>query len=82
MLSECGDHIDICLKQMPSIIESKPTIDNKIKTAKYLAKLHLQYCAILSQLNNHKDALEHAKYGSKYIHMIVRELINMTEDNS
>eukprot|EP00826_Nyctotherus_ovalis_P043069 TRINITY_DN4504_c0_g1_i8.p1 TRINITY_DN4504_c0_g1~~TRINITY_DN4504_c0_g1_i8.p1 ORF type:complete len:269 (-),score=36.30 TRINITY_DN4504_c0_g1_i8:868-1674(-) len=80
MLNECGTHLSMCLKQAPSLVESKPTPDNKLKIAKYLTKLHMQYCAILSQLNNHKEALEHAKYSAKYIHLTLCELSNLLED--
>jgi len=69
----------MCLKQAPLLVESKPTPENKQKVAKYLIKLHMQYCAILSQLNNHKEALEHAKYSAKYIHLGLEELVNVLE---
>lgn len=72
-------NIALCLKQIPFIIKSKNTPENKIKTAKYIAKLHMQYCAILSQQNNHAEAVEHAKYGAKYNHLGFQEIYKIFE---
>ena len=33
----------------------------KIKKTSYLAKIHIQSCAVLSQIQNHKQALNHAR---------------------
>jgi hypothetical protein len=79
MLNECGVHLNMCLKQVPLLVEAKPTPDNKLKVAKYITKLHMQYCAILSQLDNHKEALEHAKYSARYIHLALQELVKVLE---
>jgi len=80
MLEECGNHIEFCLKQVPNLIESKKTLENKLKTTKYLAKLHMQYCAVLSQQSRHQDAIEHAKYGTRYIHHSLKLLQEITEN--
>ena len=53
--------------------------NNNIKNLKYLCKLHLEYCAILSQQNKHNEALDHAKYGVKYAHVIINQTINIIE---
>ena len=79
MLEECGNHIETCLGQISPLLEARQTTENKLKLVKYLAKLHLQYCAILSQQSKHREALEHAKYGCKYIHHALRKLRNMVE---
>ena len=79
MLEGCGNHIDFCLRQTPMLIESNPSVGNKIKTGKYLGKLHLQYCAILSQQNRHEEALQHAKYAAKYMHLLMNDLIENAE---
>ena len=39
-----------------------------------IGKLKLQYCAILSQLNRHKDAMNTAKEGTKIGHQLVEDL--------
>ena len=39
------------------------------------AKLRLQFCAILSQLHRHKEALEQAQEGIKIAHLIIRDSI-------
>jgi len=57
----------------------KDPVDNKMKFLKYLSKVHMQYCAILSQQSKHTEALDHAKYGVKYTHMILYETIKIAE---
>ena len=74
MLDNCGTHIEFCLEQIPSLINTNCTINNKLKTAKYISKLHLQYCAILSQQSKHQEALEHSKYAAKYLHFLLKNL--------
>lgn len=34
----------------------------------------MQYCAILSQIHRHKDALYHAKEGVKLSHLLINDL--------
>jgi len=41
------------------------------------AKLRLQFCAILSQLHRHKEALEQAQEGIKLAHLIIRDSISV-----
>jgi len=39
----------------------------------------MQYCAILSQQNNHIEALKHAKYGTKYSHDFIKETLKIAQ---
>jgi len=39
--------------------------------------LRLQFCAILSQLHRHKEALEQAQEGIKLSHLIIRDTISV-----
>jgi hypothetical protein len=39
-----------------------------------LAKLQMQFCAILSQIHRHKDALQQAKESIKLSHLVISDL--------
>eukprot|EP00826_Nyctotherus_ovalis_P005267 TRINITY_DN11182_c0_g1_i3.p1 TRINITY_DN11182_c0_g1~~TRINITY_DN11182_c0_g1_i3.p1 ORF type:complete len:407 (-),score=46.20 TRINITY_DN11182_c0_g1_i3:360-1580(-) len=79
MLEGCGNTLNFCLKQVPALIRANPTKANKVKNTKYLARLHIQYCAILSQQSRHKEALQHSKYGIKYLHYLLYDLRETAE---
>ena len=49
----------------------------RIFKIKLEAKLRLQFCAILSQLHRHKEALEQAQEGIKLSHLIIRDKISV-----
>ena len=49
----------------------------RIFKIKLEAKLRLQFCAILSQLHRHKEALEQAQEGIKLSHLIIRDCISV-----
>lgn len=74
MLDGCGSTLNYCLKQVPALLKFNPSKASKVKNTKYLARLHIQYCAILSQQDRHKEALQHAKYGAKYLHYLLYDL--------
>jgi hypothetical protein len=44
-----------------------------------LGKLKMQYCAILSQVHRHKDALEHAREGVRISHLLIEDLKQLCE---
>jgi hypothetical protein len=50
-----------------------------LKNIKILNKLHMQYCAILSQQNKHEEALEHAKYAVIFGHQALLKTIQIAE---
>ena len=63
-LEECSLCLDACLTQvqspiMKSVYKQNPA--QKLKKLKYECKIHMQVCALLSQLNRHQEALCHAK---------------------
>ena len=63
-LEECALCLDACLHQINSQyllpkFSGKPT--RKLKKIKYECKIHMQVCALLSQLHRHQEALCHAK---------------------
>jgi len=49
------------------------SISTRIHKLKFECRLHLQLCAIYSQLHKHKDAYEQAKEGVRLAHVIVRD---------
>lgn len=80
MLEECGNSVRVCLKQIPVLVACHPTAENKLKHLKYLGKLHMQYCAVLSQQSRHGEALDHAKYGTRYVHLVILEVTRLAEN--
>lgn len=92
MLEECAQCIEHSLEHLPTNmlnLEEK-SISNRMRKVFIIGKLKLQYCAILSQIHRHKDALLQAREGVKIQHQLIydmhelcafyvkREKINMT----
>lgn len=44
-----------------------------------IGKLKLQYCAILSQVHRHKDALDQSKEGLRIAHHLINDLRQLCE---
>ena len=44
-----------------------------------LNKLKMQYCAILSQIHRHKDALDQARESVKLSHLLINDLKSLCE---
>ena len=49
------------------------SISSRIHKLKFECRLHLQLCAIYSQLHRHKDAYEQAEEGVRLAHVVVRD---------
>ncbi len=78
-LPECGACLKQCLIQVKKMVTQNDSQGTKFKHLKYLSKVHMQYCAILSQQNKHTDALDHAKYGVKYSHEMITQTMHVAE---
>ena len=81
-LSECGACLKKCLMLIKKMVTPNDAENMKFKYLKYLSKVHMQYCAILSQQNKHTEALDHAKYGVKYSHEIISQSMKVAEQYS
>ncbi len=81
MLRDCGDSLRQCLELGKAMASSstKDGNESRAKHMKYLGKVHMQYCAILSQQNKHIEALDHAKYGVKFAHLALQETTRIAE---
>ena len=55
------------------------SISNRMRKLQLYCKLKMQYCAILSQIHRHKDALDQAKEGVKLSHQLVNDLKSLCE---
>ena len=83
-LEECALCLDACLHQINSqylapTFSKKPT--KKLKKLKYECKIHMQVCALLSQLHRHEEALLHAKQAVQISQYLVNDLVNLCELN-
>ncbi len=78
-LAECGACLKQCLTQVKKMVTPNDSPETKFKHLKYLSKLHMQYCAILSQQNRHNEALDHAKYGIRYSHEMITQTMHVAE---
>ena len=83
-LEECALCLDACLHQINSqylapTFSKKPT--KKLKKLKYECKIHMQVCALLSQLHRHEEALLHAKQAVQISQYLVNDLVSLCELN-
>lgn len=78
MLEECAQCIEHSLEHLPinMLNLEEKSISNRMRKVFIIGKLKLQYCAILSQIHRHKDALDQAREGVKISHQL---LIDMHE---
>ncbi len=80
-LEECALCLDACLHQinsqylLPKFTGSAP---RKLKKLKYECKIHMQVCALLSQLHRHQEAYIHAKRSVKIAQYLRRDLRELT----
>ena len=75
-LEECALCLEKCLSRLNykkyQSLKDK-SISQRINKLKFECRLHLQLCAIYSQLHRHKDAYEQAQEGVRISHFIVRD---------
>ena len=76
MLEECASCIDQALEQLPyeSISLDEKSISNRMRKINIISRLNMQFCAILSQIHRHKDALNTAKESVKLNHLLINDL--------
>ena len=76
MLEECASCIDQALEQLPydSISLDEKSISNRMRKLNIISRLNMQFCAILSQIHRHKDALNTAKESVKLNHLLINDL--------
>ena len=81
MLEECSSCIEQALEHLPieEFNVKEKSISNRMKKLQILCKLKMQYCAILSQVHRHKDALYHAKESVKLSHLLINDLKQLCE---
>ena len=81
-LEECSLCLDACLTQLSSphverVYRGDPP--RKLKRLKYECKIHMQICALLSQLNRHQEALCHAKRSVQISQYMIHDLMELCE---
>lgn len=50
------------------------SISNRMRKLVIITRLKMQFCAILSQIHRHKDALEQAREGVRLGHLLINDL--------
>lgn len=50
------------------------SISNRMRKLCIISRLRMQFCAILSQIHRHKDALEQAREGVRLSHHLINDL--------
>jgi len=53
------------------------SISYRMRKLYIIGRLRLQYCAILSQVNRHKDAMDEAKEGSRISHLLIEDMYQL-----
>lgn len=87
-LEESYVNLEDCLnllktQKIPTLMNSKKIafqIGERIRNEILLSKLHLNSCAVLSQINKHDAALFHAKQACKVTHNVVDSLYKSSSD--
>lgn len=76
MLEECAQCIEHAFEHLPiSMLNlEEKSISNRMRKVFIIGKLKLQYCAILSQIHRHKDALDQAREGVKVCHQMINDM--------
>ena len=75
LLEECAQCIEFALDNLPKNVINleEKSIGYRMKKLYIIGKLRLQYCAILSQINRHKDAMLEAKEGARISHLLIED---------
>lgn len=76
MLEECASCIDQALDNltMDNLNLEERSISNRMRKLVIITRLKMQFCAILSQIHRHKDALEQAREGVRLGHLLINDL--------
>ncbi|CAG9327813.1 unnamed protein product [Blepharisma stoltei] len=77
-LEKCAAYLDGCLFNLNSfqvMTSEKSQILNEIRRNTYKSKIHIQSCAVLSQMKKHKAALTHAQNSFKAVANCVKMTI-------
>jgi tetratricopeptide (TPR) repeat protein len=76
MLEECAQCIEHALEHMPLTLINleEKSISYRMRKLFLIGQLKLQYCASLSQIHRHKDALEQAHEGVKVCHQMMNDM--------
>ena len=80
-LDKSSEYLKDCLVLYKFVLNDL-TFLPKLKKLKYVSKIHLQVCALLSQTNNHEEAHYHAKLAAHYSQQIIKELLIIAMANS
>ena len=76
-LEECAVCLEGCLLNINSSFlvpkfHNEPS--RRLKKLKYECKIHMQVCALLSQLHRHKEARAHSKKAVQLSHYLMKDL--------
>ena len=76
MLEECASCIDQALENltMDNLNLEERSISNRMRKLVIITRLKMQFCAILSQIHRHKDALEQARESVRLGHLLINDL--------
>ena len=74
-LDEWSKHLDIVLKMIESLTPTNSI--SELNKLRFMAKFHLQQCAIKSQLDNNIEALEDGKMSVKNWHSLISKTFTL-----
>jgi len=86
-IDDCASYLEACifhLNYRPQSANGKPPSEADkfadLKKLRHQFKIHLQLCAILSQLNKHENALYHAQLGLKLAQRAIFDTYKIAND--
>jgi hypothetical protein len=76
MLEECASCIEQAFEHSPmsSVNVEEQSISNRMKKLGIITHLRMQYCAILSQIHRHKDAMTQAKVAVRLATLLINDM--------
>ena len=84
-LPKSAAYIEACIynaDSFPVFSKNLSEAQVKIKKLEYLTKIHLQSCAVLSQIQDHKQALIHSKKAVTYANSLIKTILQLASINS
>ena len=87
MFEECTSYLEACILNMkkarkkPRDSQAKVSIAERMKRQKYICKVHIQMCALLSQLGQHETAFSQGKSAIKLCEQFMNETLMMCTDH-
>lgn len=73
MMTTEGNDVSMEKEQQAFNEKYERVLAQKMQSLRYMCKLHLQICAITSQLSKHRDALIYGQKSAHYCYQLIKD---------